>query len=91
MAEQQTRATHRRFHPGLSIIGPLRNWNKREWQKATKYITRQNGERMTAEELRSQFVDLLANGVQVMPLGKPCEGWSDVTGCPGHEVVEGRP
>ncbi len=26
----------------------------------------------------------LAQGKRVLPIGKKCEGWSDVTGCPGH-------
>ncbi len=26
----------------------------------------------------------LAQGKRVLPIGEKCEGWSDVTGCPGH-------
>lgn len=30
----------------------------------------------------------LAQGKEVLPMGKKCEGWSDITGCPGHPIKE---
>ena len=26
----------------------------------------------------------LLQGKRVLPMGEKCEGWSDITGCPGH-------
>lgn len=31
----------------------------------------------------------LAYGKRVLPIGEKCEGWSDITGCPGHRIEEG--
>jgi hypothetical protein len=39
-------------------------------------------------ELRQMLTDELAKGHKVLPIGKPCEGWSWETGCPGHEAPE---
>jgi hypothetical protein len=29
--------------------------------------------------------NLLADGVEMIPVGQPCEGWDWKTGCPGHD------
>jgi len=36
------------------------------------------------EEYRSALADLLADGIKVLPMGKPCDGFSYEDGCPGH-------
>jgi hypothetical protein len=71
-----------------SVEGPLMNWNKRDWKSATKWIKRRDGGIFTADELKAEFVELLAQGKRVIPFGKPCEGFSYQTGCPGHDVEE---
>lgn len=78
----------RQVHMCQSVEGPLVNWKARDWKHATKWITKADGSRMTADELKHAFVELLAQGARVIPLGKPCEGFSYQTGCPGHEIKE---
>jgi len=38
----------------------------------------------SVDEYRAALADLLAQGVQRLPIGDPCEGFSHETGCPGH-------
>lgn len=42
------------------------------------------GRRLTADEAHEALCEHLRKGHHVLPLGKPCEGFSYVTGCPGH-------
>lgn len=45
-----------------------------------------NGEPLTrVDEVREALFDQLARGHEVLPLGKPCEGFDYKKGCPGHE------
>lgn len=75
-------------HMCQSVTGPLTNWSAAEWRAATRYITRDDGSRFTPSDLRAAFVNELAQGHKVIPLGKPCEGFSYETGCPGHPISE---
>lgn len=66
-------------HMYVSIEGILANWSNRDiarlFGRSVKDIT----------ELKRILIDYLILGIKVLPLGKKCEGWSDETGCPGHE------
>jgi len=62
------------------------NWSARQWQQATKWITRDDGTTYTANELKAAFLDELAEGHEVLPIGSPCEGFDYKSGCPGHPV-----
>ena len=42
----------------------------------------------SAKEIREWLRAQLAAGKLKLPIGKACKGWSDVTGCPGHDVKE---
>ncbi len=55
-------------------------------EELCKYFTR-DGEKMSAAEARECLREELAKGHKKMLLGSgPCEGFSPVTGCPGHEL-----
>ena len=56
-----------------------------DWRRMAKFVTRDDGSKMTGEQLKAAFIEELSKGHKVIPLGKPCEGFSYVTGCPGHE------
>lgn len=66
-------------HTCVSIEGILSSWNNRDiarlFGRSVKDIT----------EIKRVLIDYLINGIKVLPLGEKCEGWSDQTGCPGHE------
>lgn len=66
-------------HMHVSIEGILANWTNRD-------IARLFGRSVKdVAELKRILIDYLINGIKVLPLGEKCEGWSDQTGCPGHE------
>ena len=67
------------FHICQSIEGALANWRPADW----KCLAEQN--QTSVREVKKHFRDLLAEGKKVMPFGKPCEGFSYQTGCPGHK------
>lgn len=66
-------------HVHVSIEGILADWTNRDiarlFGRSVKDVT----------ELKRILIDYLILGIKVLPLGKKCEGWSDETGCPGHE------
>jgi hypothetical protein len=66
-------------HMQVSIEGVLANWSNRD-------IARLFGRSVKdVAELKRILIDYLILGIKVLPSGKKCEGWSDETGCPGHE------
>jgi hypothetical protein len=79
---------HYTLHMCQSITGPLMNWKKRDWQKATKYIFKNDGSRFTADALKQSFLEELALGHEVVPIGE-CDNFDWKKGCQGHPV-EGR-
>ena len=40
------------------------------------------------DEVHEGFLDALAAGKTYVPLGEPCEGWTDAEGCPGHVLPD---
>jgi hypothetical protein len=77
----------RRVHTCPSVRGALR-WPKRELARMCKGVRMPDGRRPTPDQLRDHFMDELAQGHEVVPLGEPCEGFSFKTGCPGHDVPD---
>lgn len=66
-------------HMHVSIEGILANWTNRD-------IARLFGRSVKdVAELKRILIDYLILGIKVLPVGEKCEGWSDETGCPGHE------
>lgn len=74
-----------RVHLCQSIRGPLTNWKARDWRNATKWITKNDGSSYTPEELKQAFMDELAKGHEVIPLGE-CDNFDFKTGCKGHKI-----
>ena len=71
------------IHMCVDVSGVLR-WKDRELGKMFADESGPKDGRMVRDWLKLQ----LAKGIEVLPMGEKCEGWSDVTGCPGHEVSE---
>jgi len=69
------------YHVQLSISGALKNWKSGDG----KAYNRTDGPPMTDEEAHNRLVDLLAAGVQFLPVGPKCDGWTPQHGCPGHD------
>jgi hypothetical protein len=42
----------------------------------------------TYEQIRSFWMDHLAQGHEVLPMSADCEGFDYKTGCPGHEIED---
>lgn len=66
----------------VSIEGMMRNKPK----SFHKYMTNDDGTKPTLKEAREYMKEKLADGWRVLPLGKMCEGFDKVKGCPGHPV-----
>lgn len=63
------------------------NWTKREWKNATKWMTRKDGTRFSAGELKAEFIKMLGEGKKVIPIGE-CDNFDFETGCKGHPITE---
>jgi len=72
------------IHCSYSIKG-LSTYNNRDLRPYLKTFTREGRYPQDVHELRSWFADMLCDGIEMMPLGETCEGFSYKTGCPGHE------
>ena len=72
-------------HMCLSVRGALKNMNKHQ---LAGMFDHDDGRPMTAAEAQDALMDELAKGHEVIPFGKPCEGFSYIDGCPGHEHAD---
>ena len=77
-------------HMHISVRGVLLKTDEeiaRDWRGM---VMRDDGTLVTsAYEIRQSFMDELAKGHEVLPFGKPCEGFDYAGGgCPGHEQKE---
>lgn len=70
----------RKIHVCQSVDGALKHWRKREWLS----VARSNN--VTIDAMKEKFRIMQFEGKRVIPLGDPCDGFSYLTGCPGHEV-----
>jgi len=71
------------YHRGVDIRGAIRRLGRSRAKWAVG-ITDGEGNTKTREAAIDALMDELASGRRVLPVGKPCEGWSYETGCPGH-------
>ncbi len=72
------------WHEFLSVRRALRQ-NIELRSKRGLWLIGDDGHTMDREKAINVFMDTLAAGIEYLPLSnKPCEGWSDKTGCPGH-------
>ncbi len=76
------------IHCCVDVSGALKS-NRR--LKASMFRD-ENGRSLTADEAHEVLCEHLLAGHKVIPVGKPCEGFSYITGCPGHadEPVEAQ-
>jgi hypothetical protein len=85
-----TRRTDVTKHVCLDVAGFLAQ-SDRELRRCLRSITRGDGSRFPdVRALRAAFLEELAQGHKVIPMGKPCEGFSYETGCPGHTEEASR-
>ena len=70
------------IHMCIDVRGVLRNFKAREWRRCC--TDPKTGQVMTPDEVKDYFLDCLAKGYRVVPMGEKCEGFSYETGCPGH-------
>jgi hypothetical protein len=72
-------------HCCQSVTGPLRNWTKRQWTSATKWITRGDGTTFASgAELKDMFLDALSKGYKVLPMCD-CPNFDKEKGCQGYD------
>ena len=75
----------RTIHMCISVRGMLR-WTPAETKRNLRSMTKDDGTRFqSVHEFREALMDELAQGREVLPLGKPCEGFDYKKGCQGHE------
>ena len=75
------------LHMCQSVRGALRNWNPGEWRDCC--TDTETGRTLTPDEVFDMLCDELAKGHEVIPFGKPCEGFDySGNGCPGHPQEE---
>ena len=75
-----------RVHMCHGIEWPLLNWGNRDWKKALKYMSKNDGSKFsTVEELKLAFMAELTQGHKVVPIGD-CDNFDWETGCRGHVI-----
>ena len=72
------------FHMCVDIEGVMK-WPNKELSK----LFSEDGQRKPGKYVRDWLKLQLLQGKKVLPMGDLCEGFSYVTGCPGHEKKEG--
>ena len=72
----------RTFHMCVDIEDVLR-WPDKDLRAL---FTDDDGSKKPGKVIRDLLKLQLAQGKRVLPMGKRCEGFSDIDGCPGHET-----
>ena len=75
------------FHLCIDLRGALKHFRPKEWRGV---MSGTDGHLMTPDEVKSYFLDRLAEGKRVIPCG-PCDGFDYQTGCPGHPAPPPTP
>jgi hypothetical protein len=74
----------RTIHCGVSVRGALLAPYAQQ-RRVASTLLRGGVPCRSVQEYREALADLLVQGVEMLPIGEPCEGWDRKTGCPGHE------
>lgn len=74
------------IHSSISVTGLL-TWDNRDLRPMIPALLFDGQRARDVKDFRSRLVQLVTEGVYRLPMGEPCEGWSDMAGCPGHEKV----
>lgn len=72
-------------------VRTLLSMERKAFKHAVKTFHDEQGRPLTVDQARSLLFDLLADGVECLPIGEPCEGFSVKTGCPGHNKPDDLP
>ncbi len=79
----------RMHHLHISVRGMLASATDRELDGL--FTDTETGRSLSALEARHGLMDHLAHGREVIPLGKPCDGFDySGKGCPGHPIEADR-
>ncbi len=70
----------KKYHFCQDLRGPLQTWSDKNWEDL---IAKPN--KVSIHEAKDFFLDRIAEGKKVIPIGEKCDGFSYETGCPGHE------
>lgn len=68
------------YHMSQSVRGALDHWDPREWVGVCRDDA---GNVMTPLQVKAEFERLLANGVELIPMGI-CDNFDQEKGCLGH-------
>ena len=71
------------YHLSQSVRGPLLNWSEEDWIQAVEWISRKDGTRFSPLELKAAFLEHVAQGHNVIPIGD-CDNFDYKKGCQGH-------
>jgi len=66
------------LHLSYDVQGLLR------WQDLSNIFIDENEQYVSHQEAKEYLKQLFQEGIQVIPLGDPCEGFDPINGCPGH-------
>lgn len=77
----------RTIHVHLNVRGALMNYRPRDFKGML--VDKATGRPLTPREAKAALLDVLARGIEAMPIGEPCEGFDFSTGCPGHDMPGG--
>jgi hypothetical protein len=78
----------RTVHCCVSVEGLL-TWDGHSLRRLIGSITDEDGKPVAdVRGIREALTSELAKGHKMLPIGKPCEGFSYETGCPGHDVPD---
>lgn len=69
----------------ISLRGALMNWHDRKWRNCVKD---DEGNTLSPQDVKSYFLEKLAEGKKVIPLDPICNNLDFQTGCRGHEEGE---
>ena len=76
------------YHNVFSVDEAVRDWLMRDWVNAATWLKKPDHLPFDWLELKVLFKELQRDGVRYVEQepGR-CVGWSDETGCPGHESL----
>lgn len=70
-----------RHHMQLSVRGAIRN-------RMFDGFINEDGTPATREDAEEYLMDQLAEGHELLPMSRECEGFDYIKGCPGHPMED---
>jgi len=78
-------SARRSVHTSVDLKGLL-TWKDKDLRRWLSSFVFENGPASDVQTLRGKLLELVMEGTLFLPVGEPCEGWTDASGCPGHDV-----